>query len=261
MLKSYFFSSLSSSSSSSLVLLITLLFFTSCLRTRADVAGQEQEYLFGQANAQNQIESQTAQVSSPSATEPVSPAPAVVVAAPTTNPETPVDKDELIRELNGRVEVLENQVTGLMGAQQQLQSEEAQKIVLLQEALAKMELQIQRLESELPINKTTEQVSSDLTESQNTDLQIETKKLNPYEAAQQYFAKQEWKKAILSYQKYVDETPKGKNVADSKYKIGVCFQELGMKEEAMAFYEEVVANYGKTEAGKKSKSRLTQLKK
>lgn len=54
---------------------------------------------------------------------------------------------------------------------------------------------------------------------------------------------------------------KEKNVADAKYKIGVSFQELGMKEEAMAFYEEVVANYSKTEAGKSAKARLAKLKK
>ena len=88
-----------------------------------------------------------------------------------------------------------------------------------------------------------------------------SKKLGTYESAEQYFEKQEWKKAILSFQKYADEFPKGKNVADAKYKIGVCFQELGMKEEAMAYYEEVVANYGASEAGKKAKLRLTKLKK
>jgi TolA-binding protein len=34
-----------------------------------------------------------------------------------------------------------------------------------------------------------------------------------------------------------------------------------MKEEAMAYFEEVAANYGATEAGKKSKARLAKLKK
>jgi TolA-binding protein len=87
------------------------------------------------------------------------------------------------------------------------------------------------------------------------------KKVSAYDAAQEFFVKSEWKKAILSFQKYTDESPKGKNVPDAKYKIGVCFQELGMKEEAMAFFEEVVANYAATEAGKKSKARLAKLKK
>ena len=89
----------------------------------------------------------------------------------------------------------------------------------------------------------------------------DTKKLNTYETSQELFDNQDWKKAILSYQKYVDENSKGKNTPDAKYKIGVCFQELGMKEEAMAFYEEVIANYGKAESGKKAKIRLSKLKK
>lgn len=88
-----------------------------------------------------------------------------------------------------------------------------------------------------------------------------TVKSNSYDLAQEFFSKKEWKKAILSYQKYVDENPKGKNVAEAKYRIGVCFQELGMKEEAAAFYEEVVAQYPKTDAGKRAKVRLTKVKK
>jgi TolA-binding protein len=86
-------------------------------------------------------------------------------------------------------------------------------------------------------------------------------KLNSYEAAEHYLNEQDWKKAIINFQKYTEESPRGKHVADAKYKIGVCFQELGMKEEAMAFYEEVVANYGDTVAGKKSKTRLRSFKK
>ncbi|MBY0451639.1 MAG: hypothetical protein K2P92_01305, partial [Bdellovibrionaceae bacterium] len=59
--------------------------------------------------------------------------------------------------------------------------------------------------------------------------------------------------------KYTDEAPKSKLIPDAKYKIGVSFQELGMKDEAQAYYEEVVANFGATDAGKKAKQRLAKI--
>ena len=84
---------------------------------------------------------------------------------------------------------------------------------------------------------------------------------SPFQVAEVHFKNKEWKKAILSYQKYSEDSPKGKMVAEAKYKIGVSFQELGLKDEAIAFYEEVVAQFPATEIGKKAKFRLTQIKK
>lgn len=227
---------------------VLVLLLSSCLKTRSEVSGQDQEYLYGQKHADNQM----AEVQSNNI-------PAQETAVETTA--VIDDKDELIRTLNGRVETLEHQLATLTQEKEQSATAENEKIVLLQEALAKMELQIQRLENELPLNKTNDQVVENLDEVAKTEEQVETKKLGAYESAQQFFANKEWKKAILNFQKYTDESPKGKNVADAKYKIGVSFQELGMKEEAMAFYEEVVANYSKTEAGKSAKARLAKLKK
>jgi TolA-binding protein len=224
------------------------LVLSSCLKTRSDISEQDQTYAYSKKNADNQ----TAAQAQPSQ----------------LNQEAPVqtaaldDKDELIRELNGRVETLENQLAALIKEKESATSQDSQKIVLLQEALTKMQGQIDKLENPEPVAAVKPadknlKSSDDVAAAESKG----TKKLNAYEAGQQNFTKQEWKKAILNFQKYTDESPKGKNVADSKYKIGICFQELGMKEEAMAFYEEVVANFGKTEAGKKSKLRLSQLTK
>lgn len=230
-------------------LFIFLITQAACLRTRSEVSEQGQNAIYGKKNAENQMEAQAAAIPSSGVDE----------------------KDELIRNLNGRVEVLENQLATLTKEKETLFSQDSQKIVLLQEALAKMEAQIHRLEKELPEELLEEPAESVLKSSDEAAIKVKpkqagngkqaTKKLSSYEMAEQNFAKQEWKKAILNFQKYTDESPRGKNVADAKFKIGVCFQELGMKEEAMAFYEEVVANYSKTAAGKKSKSRLASLKK
>lgn len=218
-------------------LIASVFILSACLKTRSEVSDTDQKAVYGKKNVENQMDAQAA-----------------VVQQPTVD-----EKDELIRNLNGRVEVLENQLTALVKEKETLNSQDSQKIVLLQEALAKMELQVQKFENELLVNKPGDEALKSSDDS--GPKQVSNKKLGSYEAAEQYFAKQEWKKAILSFQKYTDEAPKGKNVPDAKYKIGVCFQELGMKEEAMAFYEEVVANHSKTTAGKKSKDRLGSLKK
>ena len=210
-----------------------------CLKTRSEVSDTDQKAVYGKKNIENQMEAQAA-----------------VAQAPAE------EKDELIRNLNGRVEVLENQLTVLVKEKESLTSQDSQKIVLLQEALAKMEAQLHKFETEAaPKPEEETPKSSEKSSDEAEGKTVVAKKLGTYESAEQYFARQEWKKAILNFQKYTDESPRGKNVPDAKYKIGVCFQELGMKEEAMAFYEEVVANHSKTTAGKKSKARLGSLKK
>ncbi len=248
---------------------------TSCLKTRGDLSEQEQSRLYGKKSADNQATAQ-----SPAQSQLNTKAAAAVD-----------EKDDLIRGFNGRIESLENQITTLQKEKAALaNSADTQKLQLMQDALVKMEAQIQRLEAEAaaaaasPIVPSKSQAqtptpsSSDTNTKNNSEAspkksataKTESSKKESaavpasgtaYDIAQDFFGKKEWKKAILSYQKYVDENSKGKNVADAKYKIGVCFQELGMKEEAMAFYEEVIANYAKAEAGKKAKIRLAKLKK
>lgn len=237
--------------------LFSILLISSCLKTRADLGERDQSQVYGKKNADNQLNAQAGRVSQ------------LATKAQVSSDE----RDELIRGFNGRIESLENQIAILQKEKVEAanNTSESQKVQLLQEALTKMEAQIQKLESEAAASKATANYTvtgSDVNTLKNTakGKSSEAKKntaqvLGPYEIAQDHFAKKEWKKAILSYQKYVDENAKGKNVPDAKYKIGVCFQELGMKEEAMAFYEEVIANFGKTESGKKAKIRLAKIKK
>jgi TolA-binding protein len=234
------------------LLLISTFALSSCLQTRGDVGADEQSQVYGKKAGQQQQESQLNQKAS-----------------------APVDeRDDLIRSLNGRVESLESQIAAANKEKNATSSQDAQKIAMLQEALTKMEAQIQSLQADQIKAKAQQEAAAVAAAQAAKEKEEATTKIvkkggkvsseksaNTYETAQGLFANHEWKKAILNYQKYVDEAPKGKEVSDAKYKIGVCFQELGMKEEAMAFFEEVVANYGKTDAGKKAKIRLAKLKK
>jgi TolA-binding protein len=64
----------------------------------------------------------------------------------------------------------------------------------------------------------------------------------------------------LNYQKFREASPKSKKLSEATLKIGISFQELGMKDEARTFLEEVVSKYGSTPAAKVAKSHLKKLK-
>lgn len=255
---------------------LTLIFFmlalSSCLKTRSELAGIEQGNVYSERMAANQLEAQQEQQ------------PAIPPDTATTPTSLPDDKDELIRSLNGRVEILENQIQTITKEREEEKKQFEEKLTLLQEALVKLENEIhppapsddktaEKKPEGVPTGEPGMQSSDDLAKKEKSvksDKNSKTekpetkkaeKKQSPLEAGEDYYAKQDWKKAILSFHQYTDESPKGKHVPEAKYKIGVCFQQLGMKEEALAYFEEVAANYGSTEAGKKSKSRLAKLKK
>lgn len=176
------------------------------------------------------------------------------------------DPEETIRALNGRVEVLENNIVQLQKENAKLAepSADAAKIAALQEALSKMELQIQKLESSgasAPAADPKHKSSDDNLKPSIPASELANTKKTSYDVAEELFSKKDWKKAILSYQKFAEEFPKSKLVPDAKYKTGVSFQELGLKDEALAFYEEVSVQYPQTQAGKKAKIRIASLSK
>ncbi len=224
-------------------IIAVLIVSSGCLQTRSDAGAGYQSQVYRKKNVENQN-------------------------AEAENAVPKVDeRDELIRALNGRVESLENQIQNLHKEKENSQSAvnpDSQKIALLQDALAKMELQLQKLEGEK--EHTPNKKSSDANLNLKKDTSVtpsvsdkSDKKQNAYTTGEELFQKKEWKKAILSFQSFVEESPKSKLVPEAKYKIGVCFQELGLKDEAAAFYEEVLAQYPKSESGKKAKIRLASL--
>ena len=69
-----------------------------------------------------------------------------------------------------------------------------------------------------------------------------------------------FKDAILAYQKYRDGNPKGRHYGEATFKMGVCFQEMGLKDEAKVFYEEVISKFPGSKDAKKAAVRAKQLK-
>nr|BFD58436.1 hypothetical protein CKG001_05430 [Bdellovibrio sp. CKG001]BFD61865.1 hypothetical protein BdHM001_05460 [Bdellovibrio sp. HM001]BFD65703.1 hypothetical protein HAGR004_07250 [Bdellovibrio sp. HAGR004] len=214
------------------------LLLTGCLKTRNDVRDNQQRQVMQQQ----------------------------VVTLQKTNADAAgrvAEIEEQIRELNGRVDVVENKlgqshsgVESALKASQQQNVDLNTKVSIMQEALATMEKQIYALNTEVNALR-AERVAN----AQAAEKAAKQAKKDPYEAAQDHFNKKDWKQSILNFQKYRDENPKGPKFADATYKIGVSFQELGMKDEAKTFYDEVVSKFPKSEEARRAKIRLKGLKK
>ncbi|WP_374077702.1 tol-pal system YbgF family protein [Bdellovibrio bacteriovorus] len=219
-----------------MALAATTLFLTGCLKTRNEVRENEQRQVMQQQ----------------------------VVTLQKTNADASgrfADLEEQMRSLNGRVDVVENRIgQGNSGVENALKSSQEQnrdlnqKVMILQEALTKMERDILALNAELQAVKAQKAAA-------HAEASAKASKKNTYESAEGFFEKKDWKQAILNYQKYRDDNPKGGKFADATYKIGVSFQELGMRDEAKTFYDEVVSKFPKSEEARRAKIRLKGLKK
>ncbi|GIL16803.1 MAG: hypothetical protein BroJett040_05540 [Oligoflexia bacterium] len=161
-----------------------------------------------------------------------------------------------LREINGRVEALENRIQTSnqdRAKTQQLSDQQLaetnKKVLLLQEEMAKLQTQVEQLGAEIHSLK-----------SDSTTSVKDSSGKSGYEQGEDMFNKKDWKKAIFHYSKFRDKNPKSPKYADATYKIGVSFQELGMKDEAKTFYEEVITKFPQSASAKNAKIRLKKVK-
>lgn len=227
----------------SLVLVaLPVLFLTGCLKTRNDVRDNEQRQVMNQQVA-------TLQRNNADASTRV------------------VEMEETIRNMHGRIEVVENRLNqsssshdNSLRAYAQQNQELGQRVMILQEALTKMESQLNQVTAEVNGMKAASSAQA-AAAAERAAQAAKAAKRDPYEVAQEAFNKKDWKQSILNFQKYRDENPKGGKFADATYKIGVSFQELGMKDESKTFYDEVVNKFPKSDEARRAKVRLKGLKK
>jgi TolA-binding protein len=227
------------------MLLSSLVFELGCLQTRTDVKEIEQRQVI-----QQQVS--TIQKSSADANSRY------------------FEVEEQLRAINGRIEVVENQVareSRQAQTQNKIQTEKvaenSQKLNLLQEALVKLEQQQMIAQAEIATLRSenaTLQAAMQTKGSGSSDSSKKNGSQSAYKQGQEQFSKKDWKRAILSYQKYREEHPKGKFFREATFQIGACFQELGLKDEATTFYKEVLAKYPKSDEAKKAKLKLKSLK-
>ena len=166
-----------------------------------------------------------------------------------------MDYEEQIRTLNGRIEELANTIQQMSEAKnhrdverEEMKQEFDERLKTYAESIAKMEAEMAQLRSQSNAMVAGKQAA------QNAKAQA-----NPFANAEALFTQKKWREAIVSYQSYRDRYPDGSNYSEATYKMGVAFQELGMKDEAKAFYNEAVKKFPKSKAAEKSQYRLKNI--
>lgn len=227
------------------IMLFCLLLMAGCLRTREDI---------------KEVEAATAMRDQVSTLQKVH-------ADSSTRLEELQDQN---RNLNGRIEELEHRLSknetdsgsGKEEVQKTLE-ESRRNNALLQESIAKLETQLQALQEEIVSVRAKEGSKSSKDDAKDSKDQKDKEKEKDkglMESALSSFQDKKWKEAILNFDQYREKNPKGKHVAEATYKTGVCFQELGMSDEAKVFYQEVVAKFPQSDMAKKAQYRLKSLK-
>lgn len=234
-----------------LVLVTASVFASGCvaLKTRSEVRGEDAE---PQRQTQRAQRETVKEYKEPKA------------AAVTARTE---DFDDQMRQLNGRVDSIENQLNQINAANDsekkavtEMAKYSDQKFTAYEEELKKMEAKVVALEQELAHVKASKAEPTPTPSAGSISGAISGKGKTPYDEGEDLFNAKKWKEAIVNFQKYRDTYPKGKMYADATYKIGVCFQELKMKEEAKAFFDEVTAKFPGSKEAKKAAFRMKTLK-
>lgn len=181
------------------------------------------------------------------------------------------DIDSAVRSVNGRMEELEHR---MKTDQEQKKNQEdqganatlalKQQNDLLRESVTKLETEVQAIKEMIVELKATKAAAPEKKESnKESNKSVGSNSEgggNAFQRALSEFNDKNWQKAILSFDKYRGSNPKGKFIAEATYKTGVCFQELGMKEEAKVFYQETLAKFPQSDMAKKAQYRLKSLK-
>lgn len=182
--------------------------------------------------------------------------------ADTANRFADIESD--LRSMNGRLEVMENRLQQSQNDREKIKafaenssSDSSKRMMLVQEDLIRLQEQVGILTAELNAMKAIVAANAEGSAAQSEKAAA---KKDAFGQAENYFDKKEWRKAILNYQKFRDRNPKSKNFPEATYKIGVSFQELGMKDEARTFFDEVVSKFPNSSEAKKARTRLKSLK-
>jgi TolA-binding protein len=181
------------------------------------------------------------------------------------------DLEDDSRKHSGRIEALENKVQQMNQQisskvdknNAQLDAKLKEKDDIYHEEFLKLRTELDQVKNDLAAMRDDQKrvAAADAAAQASTAAAAQASAKNPFESAESRFDAKKWKEAILDYEKYRKANPKGKHFATATLKIGQSFQELGLLDDASAFYEEVVAKFPKSKEAAKASSRLKKLKK
>ena len=181
------------------------------------------------------------------------------------------DLEEDMRKHNGRFEATDARITQIKDRAEKNDfaleakiKEQDQKFVAFREELEKMKAELTESRASLANAQAALQAIA-ASGSSGASIQTATSgggakgEKNPFEIGEAKFEAKSYRDAIFSYEEYRKTYPKGKAFIASTYKIGICFQELGMAEDAKPFYEEVIAKAPKSKEADRARARLKAL--
>jgi len=169
--------------------------------------------------------------------------------------------EEDLRKTHGRLDVVENQIN-VVNAQDRQKTKEAQdqQVLALSQKVDLLQQEVVKLDNQMAAMSAAMLASANKPDDTATAKTPSGAPKTLFDVGEEQYTKRDWKKAILSYQKFRDTNPKSKRYPEATYKIGACFQELGMKDEAKTFFDDVIAKFPNSVEAKKAKIRLKTLK-
>ena len=164
--------------------------------------------------------------------------------------------EEDLRIKDGRIEELEVYIKQLENQNKSEVKTLKEELEAYKDSLAQINKEKAELLKELALMKEDYKETNKKLKWANTP----AKKM--LETGDKLFDEKKWTDAVTAYQSYREKATKKKTAdyAMVTYKIGVCFQELGLKDEAKTFYKSVVDGFDKNfKAHKFASYRLSQL--
>lgn len=158
--------------------------------------------------------------------------------------------EEQFRTMMGRIEELEAKTSTADAAQA-----DAARVKDLEQAIAEMSIQQEALKNEIKANR-----EAQAQKAKEAQAEANATPTGDLERADKLFTEGKWEKAAQEFETYRKKNPKSDEISIVTYKIGVCFQELGLKSEAKTFFNNVIKQYPNSKASKFAKFRLENLK-
>ena len=165
------------------------------------------------------------------------------------------EHDDQMRQLNGRVDVIENHLSQINAGQQDRVDQDRRAQEQLDLRLKAYEEELKKLGQQMAL------LAEDLRALRaRNEKPLANAKADAFQEGESAFSQKDWQQAVVAYDNYRKAHPKGKKYSTATLKIGMAFQEMKFKDEAKAFYEEVIAKFPKSKDAKSAEKRLKTLK-
>ena len=154
-----------------------------------------------------------------------------------------------------KISQTEESVRKLRGQIEKMGKEQESRLTELEQGLLAL---IQTLD--LRVAALAEEVKKQKKETKKDRKGKPDKEISLFQKAENFFKKEQWKKAIINYEQYRKGNKKGKFYKQATFRIGLCFQKLNMFKEAKVFFREVLEAFPNSDEAKESKKLLSGKK-